>query len=141
MPKRTYSAETIERSRIKQREKYKNLSREEKERLKNESRRRYNENPYYKFYSHRQGSIRRGIRFDLTFEEWWKIWQDSGHWEERGTQGFHMCRKGDIGPYSIDNVVIEHHSKNHYDSLFYRGLEKFLNIVCEECKKKILCTL
>ena len=40
-----------------------------------------------KFWHHKFGARKRGISFLLTFDEWWKIWQDSGHWEERGTKG------------------------------------------------------
>lgn len=39
--------------------------------------------------------------------EWWTIWQMSGRWEERGRgHGYMMCRKGDVGPYALGNVVI-----------------------------------
>lgn len=57
----------------------------------------------------------RNLEWLLTFEEWWKIWQDSGHWEERGSLGYHMCRFGDEGPYSITNVYIAFHTQNKKD--------------------------
>lgn len=59
-------------------------------------------------------TIRNGKDWQLTFEEWWKIWQNSGHWEERGVglDKYQMCRYGDIGPYSKDNVYIAKQKDN-----------------------------
>lgn len=49
----------------------------------------------------------RGIAWGLTLWQWWTIWQDSGRWEERGRgHGYMMCRKGDAGGYTVDNVFI-----------------------------------
>jgi NUMOD3 motif-containing protein len=61
-----------------------------------------------KFYNHRMSANERGIPFLLTFEQWWRIWQDSGHWEDRGRgrNQYCMARFGDKGPYAIGNVRI-----------------------------------
>ena len=61
-----------------------------------------------RYIEHRENAVRRGIQFLLTFEQWWKIWQDSGHWEERGCKSYQyvMARFGDKGPYETDNVNI-----------------------------------
>lgn len=76
----------------------------------------YQKTPYYKFMHQRKEAVhQRNIEWNLTFEEWWNIWQNSGHWEERGSLGYHMCRKGDEGPYSVDNVYIAHHTQNKKD--------------------------
>lgn len=49
----------------------------------------------------------RGIGWELSLWQWWTIWQESGHWEERGRgQGYVMCRRGDVGPYAVGNVFI-----------------------------------
>lgn len=49
----------------------------------------------------------RNIGWELTLWQWWTIWQDSGHWDERGSgRGYQMCRKGDVGPYAVGNVFI-----------------------------------
>jgi hypothetical protein len=57
----------------------------------------------------------RGIDFQLTFEEWWDIWQQSGKWNERGFRKgqYVMSRKNDIGPYAIGNVFIQLSEDNH----------------------------
>ena len=65
--------------------------------------------PYYDvFYSQRHSAGIRGIEFLLTFEEWLKIWADSGHLRERGRGlgKYCMARYGDIGPYAVGNVKI-----------------------------------
>lgn len=50
----------------------------------------------------------RGITWDLTLWDWWRIWQQSGKWEQRGRAGdaYVMCRFKDEGGYSIGNVYI-----------------------------------
>jgi len=50
----------------------------------------------------------RGIDWLYTFDTWWNQWIDSGHWEQRGNKNGQYCmaRKGDVGPYSPDNVDI-----------------------------------
>jgi hypothetical protein len=59
------------------------------------------------FHHQRQNAKKRGIGWEFNLWEWWSIWQQSGKWSQRGRgQGYVMCRKGDVGPYSIDNVFI-----------------------------------
>jgi hypothetical protein len=60
------------------------------------------------FIEQKNNARTRGIGWMLTFKEWWNIWQDSGHWEQRGrTKGcWVMGRPGDVGPYAVGNVVI-----------------------------------
>lgn len=53
------------------------------------------------FFDQRRFAETRGIEWKLSFPEWWRIWDDSGHWSERG-RGKHrycMSRPGDTGPY------------------------------------------
>lgn len=55
----------------------------------------------------RRNARDRGIGWELNLWQWWSIWQQSGKWAQRGRgQGYMMCRKGDLGPYAIDNVFI-----------------------------------
>ena len=68
-----------------------------------------------KWFSQRQSARRRGIEFDFPFEQWLKFWIDSGHWSERGIKlpgQYVMSRKGDTGPYRIDNVEIKTNRDN-----------------------------
>lgn len=73
--------------------------------------------PLKKFAQQRCSSRQRGIEWQFTFTDWWRIWQESGHWQERGRgQGYCMARYGDSGPYSPDNVYICTVGQNFSDS-------------------------
>lgn len=81
----------------------------------------YNQTPKGKYIRQRANANRRQIPWDFTFETWWKIWQDSGKWDERGTgpTGFVMSRIDDQGAYSPGNVEIKTMRENtleHVDS-------------------------
>jgi len=49
------------------------------------------------------------IEFKMTFEEWFKIWHESGHFLERGNKRGEYCmsRYHDIGHYEVGNVFIQ----------------------------------
>jgi hypothetical protein len=51
---------------------------------------------------------KRKIEWLFTFETWWKMWDESGKWSQRGRKSNQYCmaRKGDVGPYSPENVNI-----------------------------------
>ena len=61
-----------------------------------------------KYDQHKYRAERRDIPFELTFKQWLKIWQDSGHLHERGhRQGqYVMARFFGRGSYKIGNVRI-----------------------------------
>lgn len=60
----------------------------------------------------------RGIEWKFKFWDWWQMWEKSGRWKFRGTgQGWVMCRKGDVGAYSPDNVFIAPARFNHSDTV------------------------
>lgn len=79
-----------------------------------------------RYDEHKQSSRVRGIQFLLTFEEWCRIWIDSGHWEERGCHRGEYCmaRFGDKGPYAVGNVKIILHTQNLSESSFEGRSEK-----------------
>ena len=74
--------------------------------------------PICKYQNHKATAKRRNIPFLLTFEQWWNIWQQSGHWSDRGKgQGkYCMSRIGDLGAYEIGNVFIQSSVQNLVDS-------------------------
>ncbi len=51
----------------------------------------------------------RGIDFHLTYEEWFDVWKNSGHFEQRGCKKgcYVMSRIKDQGPYAIGNIIIQ----------------------------------
>lgn len=71
-----------------------------------------------KYNLHKNSAVKRGISFDLTFNEWLDIWQQSGHWNERGrtSKEYVMSRYGDIGPYGVSNVFIQTQGENTRES-------------------------
>jgi hypothetical protein len=72
--------------------------------------------PLAAFIQHRNNSNKRGIPFNLKFADWWRVWQESGKWEQRAVNGYVMARLMDSGPYEIGNIYITTASKNvkHY---------------------------
>lgn len=59
------------------------------------------------------------VEMRLTFDEWCKVWQDSGHWDERGCRRGQYCmsRYNDLGHYEVGNVFIQLHVANSRDAL------------------------
>jgi hypothetical protein len=63
---------------------------------------------YNKFGQHLMRASEHAIPFCFSPEEWWRVWQESGHWHERGNRKHQYCmaRINDTGPYAIWNVEI-----------------------------------
>ena len=61
---------------------------------------------------------RRGIRWELSFQQWLLIWCESSHLEERGTGADQYCmsRIGDKGGYSWNNVIIQTNAENNFEN-------------------------
>lgn len=61
-----------------------------------------------RYSEHKDNARRRGIPFTLTFDEWLKMWVESGHYYERGFKNgqYVMSRFEDKGPYTIGNISI-----------------------------------
>lgn len=76
--------------------------------LRRNADRKYRSSPKGQYAKHKENAHRRGVDFLLTFDEWWSIWEKSGHWNERGNRkGYYvMSRLNDVGPYAIGNVFI-----------------------------------
>lgn len=70
--------------------------------------------PIAAFVDHRCNAKVRGVAWELSLTQWWSVWQQSGHWEARGRGCLFYCmsRKGDVGPYSVENVFIAKFREN-----------------------------
>ena len=70
-----------------------------------------------KYNTHKSNAKKRGIEFDLTFDEWWDIW--NGHFSQRGRVSgcMQMCRTGDAGGYELGNVRIDTIEANQKERL------------------------
>ena len=76
--------------------------------------RKYSKTPKGKYQYQKSGAKKRGIPWEISFEEWWEFWKDS--WELRGNYNLVMARKGDVGPYSKDNIYLTTHGQNMKDA-------------------------
>lgn len=58
------------------------------------------------------------IEMRLSFERWFEIWLDSGHWHKRGRGAgkYVMSRKNDSGHYEDGNVFIQSGEQNVKDA-------------------------
>ena len=61
---------------------------------------------------------KRNIEWNLTFEQWWDIWQQSGFYHLRGSSRGEYCmsRYQDQGAYEVGNVYINLHTNNISDA-------------------------
>jgi hypothetical protein len=68
--------------------------------------------PVAAYQGHKASAASRGIDFDLTFDEWWAIWEP--RWGQRGSRAgqMQMCRTGDRGGYWPGNVRIDTREAN-----------------------------
>ena len=60
------------------------------------------------------GAGKRGVSFNLTFDEWITWWLSTCHYLERGHKSgqYVMSRFGDIGPYSLNNIFCQTCNEN-----------------------------
>ena len=81
-----------------------------------------------RFNQHARDASIRGIPFLLTYEEWCYIWDQSGHWDQRGRGPGKYCmsRIGDTGPYAVGNVYINLFSENSRDA--HKGKPKTYDV-------------
>lgn len=69
--------------------------------------------PARAWQAQRQKARIRCIPWEISLWDWWMVWKCSGKWDERGRgTGYMMCRFGDEGPYSLDNIYIATGSHN-----------------------------
>lgn len=70
--------------------------------------------PLRAFINQKNNAKRRSIPWELTFWQWWTIWQESGKWAERGRakDAYVMSRFGDAGAYAPGNIYIGTLSEN-----------------------------
>ncbi len=70
----------------------------------------------------KQNARRRGIGFEITYEQWLEVWGDKIEQRGVGKGKYCMARNNDQGPYAIDNVKIipfEDNNKEQHD--FYNN--------------------
>lgn len=93
------------------------------------SRKKYNTNNpklVNGYCSQRLSAKKRKVPFNLTFDQWVTIWNESGHWHERGRRKgqYVMARLGDKGAYEVGNVKIITVRQNHHEFHLGRKLPR-----------------
>lgn len=83
-----------------------------------------NDTPRARYAQQKASAARRGIEFDLTFEEWWDIWRDRYQMRGRNAGQLQMCRTRDEGPYAVGNVRIDNHKGNRADAAVCRKVAR-----------------
>jgi hypothetical protein len=75
--------------------------------------------PEYRYNQQMGGAQKRGIVWEFTFETWYKVWSDSGYYNQMGSRKGQYCmaRTNDAGPYSPSNVRITTTSDNHKEAV------------------------
>ena len=62
--------------------------------------------PTRAFKMQHRNAHRDGIGWELTLWQWWTLWQESGHWDQRGRgNGYWMLRLDKSKPYAMCNVA------------------------------------
>jgi len=74
--------------------------------------------PKKRYQEQKDASKQRGIEFNLTFDEWWYVWETSGKYEQRGCRSgqYVMSRYNDTGAYDVSNVFIQTCGGNNSDA-------------------------
>lgn len=87
---------------------------------------KYRKSPIGKYKRQKKSAEHRGIYWEFTFESWFRKWQDSEKWKERGTHrgGYVMTRIGDTGPYSPENTIIKTGQQNNQESWDVRKIKQ-----------------
>lgn len=90
-----------------------------------------------KFQSAKFGAKKRGIPFLLTFEQWYNWWLSQGIDKNQPVIGglkrsqlneLCMCRFGDQGPYTLNNIYCSTRSQNSKDAHTHPSyVKKILN--------------
>lgn len=99
--------------------------------------------PKGRYLAQKHHAIARGVEWQISFDDWHQWWKDSGHYHERGrlSNEYCMCRKGDTGPYSLENIYCATVSENISDSHVNNRIPKMQPFLgrshSEETKKKM----
>ncbi len=68
---------------------------------------------YNAYIDQRQAAKRRGVEFNLTFEEWLEWWGDDIKLRGVKRNCLQMCRYDDVGPYELGNIYKATQDENH----------------------------
>lgn len=78
----------------------------------------------------------RGIRWEITLPQWWRVWTESGRWNQRGRRRAitYLARRRNTGPYAVWNVYITTLADNAAD---YQAELKRNGILCADGYRRL----
>jgi hypothetical protein len=87
--------------------------------------------PRDRYDSHKANAKKRGVEFKFLFSEWMKMWEESGHFKDRGKgkNKYCMARFGDVGAYEVGNVHIITNSENRKEWRITDKTRQILSVV------------
>ena len=77
-----------------------------------------------RYNQHKNGAEKRGVPFDLTFDEWKDIWDGKFHNRGRGSDQLGMLRTRDEGGYAKGNVRLGTPKENQQEAAVVRAVKK-----------------
>ncbi len=96
--------------------------------------------PVRAFKLQRFAAARRGIPWEMTFEEWWGFWATWYHARGAGKNALCMGRNNDIGPYRIGNVYLTTNLGNALDRGKQRRNESDDERIARQRKANLWCS-
>jgi len=82
-----------------------------------EYKKKWAKTPRARYSFHKAHAKARGLAFDLSFAEWWSLWEP--YWAQRGRKPGQYCmtRNNDTGGYVMGNVSVKPVAGNLSDQL------------------------
>jgi hypothetical protein len=90
-----------------------------------------------KYAQQRANAAKRGIEFDLTFDEWREIWGGNFHRRGTGAAQLGMLRTRDEGGYSVGNVRLGTPKENQQERSVCLSVSRAQNWKKDEFSAKI----
>lgn len=76
--------------------------------------------PQVRYQQQKRNASFRNIPWQLSFAEWWAIWEPKWHLRGKRANGFVMARYGDTGGYEVGNVKLITLAENTGEQYNYR---------------------
>ncbi len=79
--------------------------------------------PALKYLLNKNSAKKRGIKWKLSFDEWWSLWKP--HYSKRGRKSMQkcLCRELDSGCYEVGNVRIDYVKANSQERCLVNNIK------------------
>src|SRR5258706_9221221 len=64
---------------------------------------------HIQYLTHKRDALRKGVAYDISFEDWKDMWNSSGHFQDKGskTGQYTMVRLDKTKPFTFGNIEIK----------------------------------